>query len=275
MGRMQNGWEIAKASWRILQRDRELIWVPLIAGAASIVAFFVVASPGLLLLDGSTDDTGSGNLASWIFLFLASVVAFWITTIGQATVVAGAAQRMDGSDPTIGSSFAVAKSRMGRLLEWALLATVVSVVLGFIEDRLGFLGRIISWIGSAAFAVISFLALPVIVFEDVSAIDGFKRSSALLKSTWGEQITFSFGMGLIGFLAMLPVLLVAGLLIGSGLLALQVVGVVGGVVGIVAVIAITTALSAVFKTALYRYAVGLPVDDAYGQTALGSAFRPR
>ena len=185
----------------MLSQDRELVAIPIIAGIASLVVFAVVALPGVALLGGDDDAV---NWAAWIVLAIAALLATWVSVIGQAAVVSGAGQRMDGDDPSLGSAFAGARSRTGRLFEWAVLATVVAIVLDVVRDRLGLFGNIISSLGNMAFSVLSFLALPVIVFEDVGAIDGFKRSSQLLRGTWGEQLTFTFGLGIIGFLVALP-----------------------------------------------------------------------
>jgi hypothetical protein len=272
MQRLANAWRLAKASWQVLSQDRELVAVPIVAGIVALVVFVTIVAPGVLLVGG---DDGASNWAVWILVALATVAATWVTAIGQAAVVAGAAQRMDGGDPTLGSAYAAARARSVRLLEWAVLATVVAIVLDQIEERFGALGRIVSWLGNVAFSVLSFLALPVIVFEDVGAIEGFKRSAALLKRTWGEQVAFSFGMGLLGLLLVLPALLVGGLLLATGVVPLQVIGVAAAVAWIILVVAVTTALSAVFKTALYRYANGLPVDPAYSPTDLSGAFQPK
>lgn len=271
---MGNGWRIAKASWAVLSRDRELLAVPIVSGVVALLAFAAVAGPGYLLLGGS-DAIETSNVALWLVFALAVVAATWVSSIGQAAVVAAAGERMDGGNPTVGSGFAVARDRAGRLLGWAVLATVVSIILDVIEQRLGIFGRIVSWIGSIAFGVLSFLALPVIVFEDVGAIEAFKRSSRLLKASWGEQLTFGFGLGLIGFVAVLPGLLVGGVLFLSGVLVVQVVAVVVAVAWVVAVVAVTSALSAVFKAALYRWAMGRPIDPAFGAGQLSDAFRRR
>jgi hypothetical protein len=271
--RVANAWRLAKASWHVLSQDRELVAVPIVATIASLLVFGVIAVPGFLLVGGN--DSGAGDIAVWIIFVIASVAATWMSAIGQAAVVAAAAQRMDGRDPTLGSAFAVARGRAVRLLEWAVLATVVSIVLDQIEERFGALGRMVSWLAGVTFRVLSFLALPVIVFEDVGAVEGFKRSSSLLRSTWGEQVTFSFGMGLLGFVAALPALVVGGALLGTGILALQVIGVVAAVVWSVAVLAVTSVLSGVFKTALYRHAKGLPVDPGFRPRDLDGAFRRR
>lgn len=274
MQRLSNAWRLAKASWQILSHDRELLAIPILAALASLVAFVIVAGPGLLLLDG-TDDSGSTDWALWIFFAIAAVASAWMAAIGQAAVVSGAAQRMDGGDPTLGSAIAAARAHAGRLLEWALLATIVAIVFDQIEQRFGLLGQIVGWLGKVAFSVLSFLALPIIVFEDVGAIEAFKRSSALLKRTWGEQVAFSFGMGLLGIVFVVPAILIGATLASTGVLAVQIVGLAAAVAWIVLVATIASALSAVFKTALYRYAKGLPVDPAFRQTDLAGAFKPR
>lgn len=274
MGRIGNAWRIAKASWAVLAKDRELAVIPVVAGLGSFLAFAALAGPGYLLLGGS-EAVQTSNVALWLVMVVATVAAAWVSAIGQAAVVAGAGQRMDGGDPTLTTAYATARTRTGRLLGWAVLATVVSMVLDQIEQRLGVLGRVVSWIGGVAFAVMSFLALPIIVFEDVGAIEAFKRSSRLLKGTWGEQVTFSFGLGLLGFLAVLPAVAVGVGLAATGILPLVVLGLITAFVWVVLVVAVTSALSAVFKTALYRWAKSLPVDPAFDADELAGAFRPR
>lgn len=272
MERIRNGWRLAKASWRVLAQDRELVAIPIVAGVVSLVVFGVVGGAGLAAF---ADDDGNVGLAGWIVLAVATLLATWVSVVGQAAVVSGAGQRMDGDDPTLGSSFAGARSRAGRLFEWAALATAVALVVDTVQQRFGILGNILGALGGMAFRVLSFLALPVIVFEDVSAIGGFKRSAQLLRSTWGEQLSFGFGLGLVGLLAALPGVAVAAALAVTGVAGLQVLGFVIGALWIIAVVAVTSALSAVFKTALYRYAVQQPVDIAFDTDDLSGAFHRR
>jgi hypothetical protein len=272
MSRMSNALHLGRASWNVLTQDRELIVVPILAGIAAILAFCAIAGPGIVVLGNS--DSSAGDLARWIFVVLGAVAASWMAAMGQAAVVAGAAERMDGYDPTVRSAFKAARARGFRLLQWAMLATIVAIILDQLEERFGLAGRIVAWLGGIAFSVLSFLALPVIVFENLGAIAAFKRSAQLLKATWGEQITFGFGMGLLTFLLMVPPVIVGILGLSTGLLPLQILGVGIAAAAIVVILAVTSAMSAVFKTVLYRYAVDQPVDAAFSDADLHSAFRP-
>jgi len=60
-----------------------------------------------------------------------------------------------------------------------------------------------------------------------------------------------------------------------GVLAVQVVGVALAAAWVIAVVAVVSALSAVFKTALYRWATKRPVDPAFDTADLSGAFRHR
>jgi hypothetical protein len=126
-----------------------------------------------------------------------------------------------------------------------------------------------------AWAVLTFLTIPIIMLEDAGPFHALKRSGTLFRETWGENLVAQAGFGLFGFVAMLPALAIGGLGIASG------VGVVIGVtVGIaVAWIAIVTvvlsALSGIYRTALYRYAVDKQAPPAFSGADLSSAFATR
>jgi hypothetical protein len=104
--------------------------------------------------------------------------------------------------------------------------------------------------------------------------DALRRSSTLFKRTWGEQMIANAGIGIVGFLGILiavPVLLLAnaagGVIMGAGIALF--------VLWALAIMAVTTALSAVFQTALYHYAASGMPPAAFAQGELERAFRPR
>jgi hypothetical protein len=271
VGRIERGWTITTISWRVLGQDRELLWVPVLAGIAALLAFAAIAVPGAIVL-GGLENVGTDDVASWLVGLAAATAAAWVFAIGQATLIAGAGQRFDGADPTIESAFAVARSRAGRLFGWAVLTTVVGTVLDQIEQRLGIFGRLLAIVGRSIFGILGYLALPVMVFEDTGAIESFKRSAGHLRSTWGEQLTFGIGIGLITMAAFLAGGMVAAVIafIGLPFVALALM-----VVWTVVVVVVNTALSAVFKTALYRWVTKQSIDPAFDDALFQGAFRPR
>ena len=135
------------------------------------------------------------------------------TIVFNAALGSAAHERLCGGDPTIGSAIRGAASRAGKILPWAIVSATVSIILRAIENRVGFVGRIVAAFAGMAWTVVTFLVLPIIVIEDMSVKDAIKKSGNLFKHNWGENLAAQFGFGLIGFIAILPAI---GILLPAG-----------------------------------------------------------
>ncbi len=272
MGRISRTVELAKASWQVLKADKELLLLPILSLLATLAVAASFLAPILLSGNGTTvEDPGA---VGYFLLFVAYVVLAFITIFFNAALVHAANQRLDGGDPTIGSALRGAAGRIHRIFPWALVSATVSIVLRAIEQRAGIVGRIISGIAGIAWSLVTFLVIPVLVIEDIGVTDAVKRSGALFKRTWGENMASQVGFGLLGFLAMLPAFLIgaAGVAAG-GAIAVFAIGI--GVVWVLTVAMVLSALSGIFQTALYRYAVGVDAGGAFAGQDLGAAFAPK
>ena len=136
-------------------------------------------------------------------------VAF-VQTYFLAALCAGANERLQGRDTTLGSASRVAQSRLHRILPWAILSATVSSSSRPSRSASASSASIIAGLIGAAWNVVTFLTVPIIVFEDVGPITALKRSGHLLKQTWGENLMAQIGLGLIGLIAFLPGVLVIG-----------------------------------------------------------------
>ncbi|MXX00082.1 MAG: hypothetical protein F4Z79_00445 [Acidimicrobiia bacterium] len=266
MGRIGNSIALAKASWEVLKADKELLLLPVISMVSTVIAVAVFFIPLL-----ATDAGGASLL---VLLALYFVLAY-ITIFFNAALISAAHERLEGGDPTVGSALRGAASRAGRILPWALISAVVSVILKAIEERAGFLGSIVVSLVGMAWNVVTFLVLPIIVIEGMGATESIKRSVNLFRQTWGENLGAQVGLGLVGFLAALPgvALILAGVGAGgAGLLPLLGLG----VVWIVLVAVVMAALSGIFQTALYHFAVGGQAQSGYFDShILSEAFQAR
>jgi hypothetical protein len=78
----------------------------------------------------------------------------------------------------------------------------------------------IGGIVGTAWAVATYFVMPAVVVEGVGPIKAVRRSSALLRRTWGESLAGAGGLGLIQLLLTLPA-------IGLGILAFKMQGAAG------------------------------------------------
>ncbi len=95
------------------------------------------------------------------------------------TALVGAALiRLRGGDPTVADGFRIAASRVGPILGYAFIAATVGMVLRAISERSGFLGRLVVSLVGFAWNLATFLAVPVLVVEDVGPIEAVQRSAS-------------------------------------------------------------------------------------------------
>jgi hypothetical protein len=270
MGRFARSWHMFKASWRVLRSRKELAVFPVFSGIAGLAVAVVFLTPALFTLDPDGRPTfGSWALLVGFYLCSAYVAIFFNTAlISQANIA------LNGGDPSVAGGLKVAGSHWLRILPWALLSATVSMILRAIEERLGFLGRIITGMVGMAWTLVTYLVLPVLVLERSGTKESIKRSVALFRNTWGENVLGNAGIGVFGFLLFLPAmaLFVLGVLAGGATLAVcfGIAVLWGLLVGIT-----VAALSGIYQTALYRYAAEGTTPPAFADADLGHAFPQR
>jgi hypothetical protein len=146
-----------------------------------------------------------------------------------------------------------------------------------LRERLGFLGALLGGLFEFAWAIVTYFVVPVLVAEKAGPIEAVKRSSAIIKSTWGESLTGEAGMGVVSTLLILPVLFGAPVLAtlagtaGDGIGAGVVIAL--AVAYVVALTVVFTALGAIFRTGTYVYATTGQAPAALDAKLLQSAFR--
>ena len=190
-----------------------------------------------------------------------------INTFFKGALVSGAHERFTGGDPTIGSSLSGAAGRLHRLLPWALMATTVGIIMSIIERQGGQLGRIARGLFDMAWGVITFLIIPVVMFDDLGPIKGLKRSGQLLRTSWGENLTAQVGFGLLTIVMAIPGIILVVLGGSSGLWPLLIIGVLAVMFAMV----VAAALNGIFQTALYLYVSTGSTPTGFGEEQLSSS----
>ncbi|HRW36354.1 MAG: hypothetical protein KDB04_10470 [Acidimicrobiales bacterium] len=275
MGRWERSKALAGASWAVVREDKELMALPLISGIASIAIAATFLVPALLtskVSDVGGETTLQPSLAAYALVFAVYLVLAYVTIFFKTALLCGADERMRGGNPTLASALAGAGACAGRIVPWAVVSATVSVILRSIQERSGLVGRVVVGFVGMAWAVVTFLVLPTLVFEGVGVGEAIRRSTAMLKQTWGENLIVNAGIGLLSFALCIPAFVVIALGIGTGTALGIGVTLVIGVLWLIAVACWSSAMSAVFQLALYRYATQAPLPAPFAQIELGQAF---
>lgn len=284
MNMFSRSWALTKASWSVLREDKELIALPAMSAIASLVLvapFFGVAALTITTTPAtSTTSSSSGlSIGGWIAIFVAYLLAAYVTIFFQTALILAANDRMTGGSPTLKSAIGGAWANAGRILPWALISATVSIVLQAIQERAGLIGKIVVGLVGMAWTLVTLLVLPILVIEHVGVKEAFTRSASAFKRTWGENVVGNAGIGLVSMLAMLAGLAVTVPMIvigaSSDLWPLLGLGVALLVIWVILVSVFSAALSGVFRTALYRYAMLGESSSGFSEDQIAGAFRPK
>ncbi len=280
--RLSNSWELVKASWAVLRADKELIVFPIVSAIASLIVLATFAVP--LFLSGLfeamfAEDFGAARLVGYATVFLFYLVQYFVILFANTALVGAAMIRLDGGDPTVGDGFRIAWQHVGAVFGYAMISATVGLVLRWLAQR-GAIGRLVSSLIGLAWGLATFLVIPVLVVEDVGPVEGIKRSTRMLRDTWGEQIAGNISIGLVfGLLIFLTVVAgiaaTAGLASLTGSIVLIILNILLFVVVIVFLILISSTLSGIYSAAVYRFAAGKETDVFFSPELVESAFRKK
>lgn len=110
-----------------------------------------------------------------------------------------------------------------------------------------------------AWSLATFLAVPVLVTEDLGPMEALKRSSKLLKKTWGEQIVGGLSIGLVfallGFVTLILGALAFVFLAETSPTATITIVILLVLIFLVLAL-ISSTLSGIYSAVFYDYAVG-------------------
>ena len=255
-----------------MMKDRELLLFPVFTVLGLVVVlgvFFGIASMtgSLERLDSETATTTGMDAALYVLAFFS---AYFVVIFFNAALISAALERLRGGDPNVSSGLGHALAHIHTLLGWSIIAATVGLILQLLRaNQRNAIARIVIDMIGGIWEFLTFFVIPILVSENVGPFGAIKRSSGLVRKTWGRQITASFGFMIVYILAVVVGLLPA-YLVG------MVSGTAGMVVGVLTVgLALCTvqALEGIFKAALYEFAMGEKPAE-FDLRTLQNAYKP-
>jgi len=278
MGTLFRSWDLLGRSFRILKSDKELLWLPVMSAlyclAATLIicsaAAIVVVLPAMPLHDVAQRKLLGQHLLPFVFVFY--FVTYCVGIYFNVALVSIASDRLAGGHATLNDGLQTAWTRKWSIIEWALLAATVGMLLQLLERRLSLLGRMITRITGFVWALASFFVAPVLAAEDMGPAEALFESAELVRKTWGEEVAGTFSFGLISVVLALPGLLFP--MVGARLGQTEMfAGVALMVIYWMLLALVCSAARGVFVAALYRYATTQQVSDGFHLRDLSGAWQ--
>jgi hypothetical protein len=304
--RTKRGWAMMKQSWRVLQQDQTLLLFPIMS---SIACFLIIVSFALPIIGSPTlraqifagmhssddqqpqaaanagvphhaEDKGfeinPQRIAMAIFAFAFYLATNFVVVFFNTALVCCALDRFNGGNPTLSDGLSAAMARLPQILGWSLLAATVGMILRKIEERVPVVGRIAIGLIGMAWAVVTFMVVPILAAEKLGPFASVKRSASLLRKTWGEALVGRVSLGAVQLLFVLPVIIAVAV---AAIISLStasywpiLITAVVAVLFLVLLSIVFSTLQQIFLAAVYQYAAQGTVPTGFSQNLIESAF---
>ncbi len=280
-------WVLFKQSYSVLRADKTLFVLPILSSIAALLVLATFALPLAFTIDWSAvkqsvqANSGATIVQPWHYLalFLFYFVNFFVMTFFNSALVACAIAKFRGEPCSVTDGLRIAVSRLPRILAWSAVSATVGVILKILEERMGFIGRIIFNLIGMVWTIATFFVVPVLVVENVGPIDAVKRSVAVLRKTWGEALVANIGLGAITtIIALTAIALLGGAIAASIALNTFWIAAIAGAAFLVFMIGlalISSTLDVILLAATYEYASTGAIPEGFDPHLLQNAFRPK
>ncbi len=287
MNAFTRSWNITKLSFAVINKDRELIWFALLSFIFSslfMVAMIVPTVIPTLMNEGLSQS--SLEVYQYAIIFLTYFGLAFIATFFNVCVVYTTKVRFEGGNATFNESFRFAFSKLGLIFQWSLLSATVGLLLRILDNlasRLGKAGQIVTHIIigliGMTWSIITIFVVPVLVYEGLGPIEAVKKSTQVIKKTWGESLIKAIGLGLVQFFVFVIIIVLS---IGITYLLVNLAGesgfIAGAAIGVVLLFftgLIFSVASTIFNTALYVYANNNKVAEGFNEEVIKGAFKAK
>jgi hypothetical protein len=283
--KISRSWSLAGQCWDVLKEDPALLVFPMLSSivllvllgsfALPVYAFYHSLQPALA--EGSTTHTS--RLLFYITTYAFYFVSYTVMMFFNSALISVALKRLDGETASVREGLQMAFERLPAILGYAAIAATVGTILRVIEERVGFIGRIVIGIIGAGWTIATAMTLPVLIEEDVGPVEGISRSLALLRRNWGENVIGNGGISLGVAVVAIPIVVLSLLIVLAAMStrasATIFLAVALFVLTLIALGLVSTTLHTIYTAALYRFATGSKDNAGIDGDLLAAAYRQK
>ena len=271
---IKKGWELGKATRKLVFKDKKLMVFPLVAAIAVIIEIIAILLPSALFLAVSSNSFYYFILALILFYF---VVTFTSTYIIMAMFI-GFRGFSSGKKIDFKDTFKQVRPYTKLIAEWSLFYSIIIVGIRLLESRMrGIAGFIFGAAVAFAIGIATLFVVPVILDKKLSPIKAIKESSSFIIKNFGKAFgglayVDLYGLAII-FLGILAViagfsLVSFNLIIGAAIILIG--------IGIAAIGAmITSMLSNIFRLIMYDFISYGKVPEGFTSDMLKNAVKQK
>lgn len=289
--KLRASWQLFCLSLQVLQKNPKLYLFPVVSTLSAFAILLFFFAPVLLVVLASfwgfsalaphpdwNALAAKYNAAMYLYGALLYLVSMFVGTFMNVAFYNEILGALAGEPVSVRHGLRFALGRLPAILMWSLLAATVGLIIRAIEERLGWVGKIVMAFIGTAWSVAAVFAIPVLIRRtDSNPLAVVRDSVATLKRTWGESLAGFVGLRLGGLLF---VLFSIGLLVPAILFAVVLhqfwIGFAAGVLWFVALLVSSFFINMathVYRCALYVYASEGVVPLPYSADMMNAAWK--
>lgn len=296
---LAHGWALVSASMKALARHPRLLVFPLISFACLLGYFTFMARFCLAPSYFATTGHGWGEFGHWqelarrvhadmghlrlregAYVWLAAqyMVFMFAATFVNVALTSQILRALAGESVSVRAGMGCALKRVRIILLWSLFAGLVGLLLQRLATYFGWAGRLGLQLVGMTWSVASVFVIPIIIREeDADPVALLRKSSSLIRKTWGEGLVGILGLGIIGLIPAI-VLFVMMISLPSALrggahpdLTVFLAGV--GILGFAGLVWMANFAHTFFRGALYIYASEGVVPESFSAELMDGAWK--
>jgi hypothetical protein len=280
--KISRSWALAGQCWDVLKQDPKLLVFPLLSSIALLILLGSFAVPVIAIYHSAAPSVADGTAHTSRLLFYITTYAFYVVTYTvmmffNSALISVALKRLDGESASIGDGLRTALANLPAIVGYALIAATVGTLLRAIEERVGFIGRIVVAIIGAGWTLATAMTLPVLIEEGVGPVEAISRSLDLLRRNWGENLIGNGGISVGIAVIAIPIMIVAMFLtfaaVATHATGTIVLAVLFCAFTVVTIGLVSTTLHTIYTAALYRFATGSKENAGIDGELLAGAYR--
>jgi hypothetical protein len=275
--RIMKSWQLGWSGLRVIWNDKTLLGFPAVTVAAVIailsLIYLVIPNFGMLLIAVVSDATAPSNgslfyslLILWYFMLAFVAVFMHVALVGAIQI------SMKQRDSVFRDGILTGLRFVPSIIVW----TLINYTFGFfvtLLDQSRHTTRYVRKVLGAAWSVITFLAVPVMVVENTSIFMGLAQSNKLMEKKWGQNLHPGFSLGYFFMLLNVPTIIYATFVYFQPAERHLLLELLGAMYFLLTMVMIQASRSVLMVT-LYHYATTGEVAPGFNESFLKSAFVP-
>ncbi len=308
--RFKNGFVLLGNSFAVMRANPRLLLFPLATAALTVVIGLLFMTPivfqpsehkyteaahwsevgSRLIVTSEPDleDLARGRKrhvalshAAMAYAIMAYFLSMFLATFFNVAFVHEIFDALDGNPVSVTEGIQFALTKLKPILIWTLFAGLIGLLIKSLEEKFGFIGRMIVRSIGLAWSVASVFVIPVLVMEEHSdnPIEVVKQSAGVIRKAWGEALAGYAGLQVGGVIVIAALFAAVG---GGGYISYSTQSAAPVLISVLGWLAAAAVFSyalgvagQIYLCVLYRYATTGAVPAGYTPELLGLAWRPK